>query len=278
MDLLNSNRETCRQREREAAVRRDILATGSTDDEKDGHARTEPVLSPSLHLCSFVSDVSMYMGIRDRTLFPRRAHMLDTLTKIMIAHKHLWPRCLQSSPGISWGWVRKEKLILLLLSARPLTSFQHSSSYSFLCCSFFFLTADFISIPLLIKCIYKCTFSFFTRTKRRQTRSYSLLPSPLALLILSPSPILSVVSHTITKYQALPSPISCMLGELRRSAGPRNEDTQSVVVGAAVCQSHLHSTVFQPASFKWSSEGELLSRSGVHRDVGGEARSMCAGG
>lgn len=90
---------------------------------------------------------------------------------------------------------------------------------------------------------------------------------------------LGSLSHTITKYQALPSPISCMLGELRRSAGPRNKDTQSVVVGASVCQSHLHSTVFQPASFKWSSEeGELLSRSGVHRDVGGEAWSMCAGG
>lgn len=48
---------------------------------------------------------------------------------------------------------------------------------------------DFISTPLLFKRIRrasKCTFSFFAKTKRRQTRSYFLLltvPSPLSLLI-----------------------------------------------------------------------------------------------
>lgn len=73
----------------------------------------------------------------------------------------------------------------------------------------------------LFKRISKCTFLSFTSTKRRQWYCYFLLltvPSPPALLILSLSYSLS---HTITKYQALPSPISCMLGELHRSAGPR---------------------------------------------------------
>lgn len=189
-----------------------------------------------------------------------------------IAHKHLWPRCLQSSPGISWGWLRKEKLILLL-SAPPLTSFLHSSSNSLLLLFLLLLYChDFINPPPLFERISKCTFSFSARTKRRQTLCYSLLltvPFPLALLILCLSHSLAALSNTITKYQALPSPISRMLGELRRSAGPRNRDTQSVVVGATVCQSHLHSTVFQPASFKWSGKGELLSMSGVRWNVGG---------
>lgn len=243
MDLLNSNRETCRQRERQAAVRRDILATMSTDNDRE-------TVRQGKSLCSFVSDLrSVYGGIGDRPLFPQRTHVLDTQIMMhSIAHKHLWPPCLQSSPGISWDWVRKENLssLPLLWLHFDIPPAIHSSAMS----PFTLQPWLHQHPPLLFKPIYLNTnFSFFTGTKRRQTRSYFLLstvPSPLTL------PFLSVPSHTITKYQALPSPISCMLGELR----PRNKGTQSDDVGATVCQSHLHSTVIQPESFKWSSERE----------------------
>ena len=160
-----------------------------------------------------------------------------------VARKHLWPRCLRSSQGISWGWVRKERL-LLLLSDPPLTSFQHSSCKSFLSYFSFFTTPQRFSFVSNLH--LNAHFLFSARTKKGQ-----LFPnSPIPSFPYSPR----TLSHTITKYQALPSPISRMLGELRRSAGRGiQSDTQSVVVGAAVCQSHLHSMVFQPASFKWSS-------------------------
>lgn len=45
MHLLKSNGETCSEREREAAVRRDILASGSAGDRRDGQTRTKPNVS-----------------------------------------------------------------------------------------------------------------------------------------------------------------------------------------------------------------------------------------
>lgn len=86
-------------------------------------------------------------------------------------------------------------------------------------------------------------FPFFTRTKRRQARCYLLLltvPSPSCSSWPSPrSPILSLLSHTITKYQALPSPISRMLGELRRS--PRLEiRTHSQLLLAPLFVNHTY--------------------------------------
>ena len=88
MDLLNSNRETCRQREREAAVKRDILATGCTDNGRDGQTRTEPILSASAPLLVCLASILRYL------LFPWHTHVLDTLNRhtiIMhsIEHKHL---------------------------------------------------------------------------------------------------------------------------------------------------------------------------------------------
>lgn len=125
-------------------------------------------------------------------------------------------------------------------------------------------------------------FLFFlsTRTKRRQARCYLLLLSPIPFLLLAFSPLCYSLA-TLAHNNKIPSAAISHQLHARGVAShpsPRNKDTQSVVVGTTVCQSHLHSVAFQPALFKWSSEGELLSRSGVHPDVEGEAQNMCGGG
>lgn len=65
---------------------------------------------------------------------------------------------------------------------------------------------------------------FFLLQHKEETDTQLFLalnsPVPSFLLFFPPSPILRVLSHTITKYQALPSPISCMLEELHLSSGP----------------------------------------------------------
>lgn len=115
---------------------------------------------------------------------------------------------------------------------------------------------------------------FFLHQHKEETDTQLFLalysPIPSFLFSFPPSPILRVLSHTITKYQALPSPISCMLGELQLR--PWNKDTPSAAVAASVYQLHLRYfriwPVFQPMSFKWSNERKLLSRSGARWDLG----------
>ena len=127
----------------------------------------------------FASGVSMYRGVSETDHYSLGAHthMLDTLTQIMIhsvARKHLWPRYLRSSLGISWGWVRKERL-LLLLSDPPLTSFQHSSCKSFLSYFSFFTTPQRFSFVSNLH--LSAHFLFSARAKRGQLFPNSPVPS-----------------------------------------------------------------------------------------------------
>lgn len=193
-----------------------------------------------------------------------------------VAHKHLWPRCLQSSPGISWGWVREEKIILLP-SGPPLSSVLHSSSYAFLCCCSFHCPATISSALVFCSNLYLNAQIHSSPGQRGDRRCYFLLltvPSPLALLILSLFYSLATLTHNNKIPSAAISHQLHAWGAVQQR-WPRNKDTQSVVVGATVCQSHLHSMVFQPACLKWGSEGELQSRSAVDSVVGWGCKKDC---
>lgn len=87
----------------------------------------------SLSVCFFLSQRLACIREYHRPTVIPPAYTLIQIMMHSIAHKHLWPPCLQTSSGISWDWVRKEKcILLLLLSAPPLTSSLHSCSYLFL--------------------------------------------------------------------------------------------------------------------------------------------------
>lgn len=72
--------------------------------------------------------------------------------------------------------------------------------------------------------------------------------------------------NTITKYQALPSPFSCMLGELRCSAGLQNK-------GNTVSCCWRHCLSITPTRGCFQAEGKRFSRS----DLRGKACSVCGG-
>lgn len=121
---------------------------------------------------------------------------------------------------------------------------RHSPSYSFLSYfSFLLHCRDFIGTPLLFKAtISTCTFSFFSGTKRRQTRSYFLLltvPSPLFPSSFCPR-LFSVYSRT--HNNKIPSAAISHQPHAWGDASqlwPWNKDTPSAAVGASVGQLHL---------------------------------------
>lgn len=225
----------------------------------------------SLSVCFFLSQRLACIREYHRPTVIPPAYTLIQIMMHSIAHKHLWPPCLQTSSGISWDWVRKEKcILLLLLSAPPLTSSLHSCSYLFLPIPRFYCT-DMTSSALLLR----------QDKEETGTLLFVALNSPVPFLLFFAFSPLSYSLATLAHNNKIPSAaISHQLHAwgVASQPSPRNKDTQSVVVGTAVCQSHLHSMAFQPARFKRSSEGELLSRSGVHPDVEGEAQNMCGGG
>lgn len=120
--------------EREAAVRMDISATGCI--KRAGQTRTD------------VSDVSMHPEVSVIPSVYTQARY--EIIKLSIEHKHLWPRCLQSSPGIRWSWVRKETCILLLLLWLLVNIPPAILSYISFHCTAMTSPAPF----LLFKCIY----------------------------------------------------------------------------------------------------------------------------
>lgn len=133
----------------------------------------------------------------------------------------------------------------------PLNSCQHSCSYSFLLLLY---SHDSISNPKT----YSLMHIFFLHQHKEETNTllFLALNSPIPSCSSYSLPLL--FSFSLTHNNKIPSAaISHQLHAwgVASQRRPRNKDTQSVVVGASVCQSHLHSTVFQPASFKRSSEG-----------------------
>lgn len=149
----------------------------------------------------------------------------QTFTQIT-THKHLLPPEFSSNPGLS----------------PPLSSFRHSSCYSF-CLLPFTMTSS-----ALLFCS-KRTFSLLRAhpgTKQRLTHCYFLLltvPSSFSHLICS----LLCPCYSHTHNNKIPSTaISHQLHAwgVASQGWPRNKDTQSVVVGTAVCQSHLHDSIF----------------------------------
>lgn len=190
MDLLNSGGETCSQRESERErKRRDILASGSRDGERETGRRGQSRFSPPLSLL-IVSDVSARMGgrvwggIRDLMVVPQRRHtsrtqiMTHSIVQQTSAVTPLPPEFTRnqlrlskkgeipppplcpSPPFISALLQLFIPLLFLLFNCAAMTS------SALLFCSKLRLNAHFLSSP---------------KTKRRQTRSHVLLltvPSP----------------------------------------------------------------------------------------------------
>lgn len=134
--------------------------------------------------------------------------------------------------------------LLLLLSVPPLTSFRHSSSYSFLCYSPCYCTAMTSSALLFCSNVYLNAHFLSSPGQRGDRHAVTFLlstaPSPLALLILSLSHSLCALTHNNKIPSAAISHQLHAWGVASQHWASRIRTHSQLLLAPLVCQSHLH--------------------------------------